>query len=106
MSSKNLRLPAPAPGAGIARMTPPDSTMPAKMPKPEPRKCSVTSLMMSGFRRSGFSDLYFSIDSLYSMRGKGYNRKSDVTGKTVEDSVHTGSPRILKNKHQHTTHTQ
>jgi len=54
---------------GIARTTAPFSTRPAKRPKPEPLKCSPTSLMSKGLRRSGLSLPYFSSASLYGMRG-------------------------------------
>ena len=69
MSSKNLRLFSAVPGAGTARTTAPFSTSPANRPKPEPLKCSPTSLISSGLRRSGLSLPYFSSASLYGMRG-------------------------------------
>ena len=55
---------AAAPGAGIARTTPPPSTMPANRPKPEPAKMLARRRRSaSGLRRSGLSVPYFSIAS-------------------------------------------
>ena len=55
----------PPPGAGIAhtRTLGSFSIMPANTLKPEPRKCSVTSAMTIGLRRSGLSEPYFWIAS-------------------------------------------
>src|SRR5206468_1386218 len=55
-------------GDATARTTPPPSTMRANRPKPEPVKCSPTSLISSGLRRSGLSVPYLSSASLYGMR--------------------------------------
>ena len=63
MRSQKAREP-PA-GAGIAhtRAFGSFSIMPANTLKPEPRKCSVTSCMTIGLRRSGLSVPYFRIAS-------------------------------------------
>ena len=55
----------PPPGAGIAhtRTLGSFSIMPAKILKPEPRKCSVTSCISIGLRRSGLSEPYLAIAS-------------------------------------------
>ena len=55
----------PPPGAGIAhtRALGSFSIMPANTLKPEPRKCSVTSCITMGLRRSGLSEPYFLIAS-------------------------------------------
>ena len=51
--------PAAAPGAGIARTSlPACSSRPAKTLKPEPRKCSETTCISIGLRRSGLSVPY------------------------------------------------
>ncbi len=47
----------------------PFSTRPANKPKPEPLKCSVTSAISKGLRRSGLSVPYLSSASLYGIRG-------------------------------------
>ncbi len=53
----------PPPGAGIAhtRALGSFSIMPANTLKPEPRKCSVTSAISIGLRRSGLSVPYLAI---------------------------------------------
>ena len=55
----------PPVGAGIAhtRTLGSFSIMPAKILKPEPRKCSVTSAISMGLRRSGLSVPYLRIAS-------------------------------------------
>ena len=55
----------PPPGAGIAqiRVFTSVSIMPAKILKPELRKCSVASAITIGLRRSGLSVPYFRIAS-------------------------------------------
>ena len=50
------------PGAGMARTMPPDAAIFANRPKPEPAKCSVTSAISIGLRRSGLSEPYLSIE--------------------------------------------
>ena len=62
MRSQNARR-AAAVGAGIAqtRTFGSFSIMPANTLKPEPRKCSVTSCISIGLRRSGLSEPYFAI---------------------------------------------
>ena len=60
--SQNFR--DPPPGAGMARTSLPScSTILAKIAKPESRKCSETTCISIGLRRSGLSEPYFSIDS-------------------------------------------
>ena len=61
MRSQNARLPPV--GAGMAQMRAfgSFSIMPAKTLKPEPRKCSVTSGISIGLRRSGLSEPYLAM---------------------------------------------
>ena len=56
---------APPPGAGIphTRTFGSFSIIPAKILKPEPRKCSVASCISMGLRRSGLSEPYVAIAS-------------------------------------------
>src|SRR5438445_322108 len=86
MSSKNLRLFSTVPGAGMARTEASFSTSPANRPKPEPLKCSPTSLISSGFLRSGLSVPYLSSASLYGIRG---NSPAGVTVRPLANSSNT-----------------
>ena len=47
---------AGAPGAGTARTIPPEAAIRANSPKPDSANCAVTSVILSGLRRSGLSD--------------------------------------------------
>src|SRR5512145_426334 len=69
--SKKLRGRAAAPGAGMARTTPPLATRLANTPKLEPANDSLASATTSGLRKSGLSEPYLSIASSYGMRGNG-----------------------------------
>ena len=54
----------PPPGAGMARICVPScSRSLAKMAKPEPAKCSLTTCILIGLRRSGLSVPYHSAES-------------------------------------------
>ncbi|EAL59796.1 hypothetical protein WwSim0204 [Wolbachia endosymbiont of Drosophila simulans] len=68
--SKKLRGSSAVLGAGMALTTIPRSILLLKILNPESRKISVTSLINSGLRRSGLSEPYLSIASLYVIRGK------------------------------------
>ncbi len=61
MRSQIARLPHFGPG--MARTTPPPSTILAKIAKSEPRNSSETSAISIGMRRSGLSEPYFSMAS-------------------------------------------
>ena len=97
MSSKNLRLFSAVPGAGTARTTAPFSTSPANRPKPEPLKCSDTSVISSGLRRSGLSLPYFSIASRYGMRG--YSPAGVTVRPSGELLEHAGQHRLDRVEH-------
>ena len=63
MRSQKARLPPPGAGIAQTRAFASLSSMPANTLKPEPRKCSLTSCMTMGLRRSGLSVPYFAIAS-------------------------------------------
>ena len=63
MRSQKAREPPPFAGIAQMRVFTSMSSMPANTLKPEPRKCSVTSSISIGLRRSGLSVPYFRIDS-------------------------------------------
>ena len=71
----------PCLGVGIARTTPPPETILSNRPNPDPLKCSLTSEIRIGLRKSGLSEPYFSIASRYGMRAKG--RCGDLAAPTL-----------------------
>ena len=70
MRSQKAREPAPGPGIAQMRFLGFASTMRANTPKPPPRKCSDTSCISMGLRRSGLSEPYFWMAVRKGMRGK------------------------------------
>ena len=61
MRSQNARDPPVGAGMAHTRTLGSFSIMPANTLKPEPRKCSVTSCISIGLRRSGLSEPYLAI---------------------------------------------
>ena len=65
--------------------------MRANRPKPEPAKCSVTSLIRSGLRRSGLSVPYSSIAVSYGMRRNGSASTARPSANSSNTPAITGS---------------
>ena len=71
MRSQNAREPPPVPGIAQTWFLG-SSSIRANTLKPEPRKCSETSCMMIGLRRSGLSLPYLRKASANGIRGQSW----------------------------------
>ena len=74
MRSQNARLPPPVPGIAQTWFFG-SSSIRANTLKPEPRKCSETSCIMIGLRRSGLSLPYFFSASANGIRGQPFGHR-------------------------------
>ncbi len=83
MRSQNARDPPPGPGIAQTWFFG-SSSIRANTLKPEPRKCSETSCISSGFRKSGLSLPYF-----FKASANGIFRQPFVTGLPLANSSNT-----------------